>query len=163
MNDNVLEKKTYTIEQLQSFSETKFFQLQDLIETNITSQLVTLFINHTVVIKDVVDVGFLCTESNEGKTFIHGFIDIYDRIKNERLYNKNSGTNGKQIMKNDNIADILIRSNIVINVLKLNVLNFVLDETGEQALHNKYVIEIYTDWHTQLHHKDQQFFEYLFA
>lgn len=156
MNQLLLEKKIWSFEKLMEEIEEKgTLYLDDLVDTEIGRHLFTLFINHTVVIKDVEELIFLMYED---KDYIHGIVDVYDRILREKLYNR-----GRLKIENDHIADLVVRSNLVINVLKLEVDNFIQDAPGQSiALHNKYLIEIYTDWHTQLHHKDQEFFHLFF-
>ncbi|WP_062105500.1 hypothetical protein [Bacillus niameyensis] len=156
MEQRLLEKKKYTFEELsERISERGTLFLQDLLKTDINGRLYTLFINHTLVLRDVEELSLI---SYEDKNYIHGIVDVYDRVLREKLYNSSNTR-----IENDQIADIVIRSNIVINVLELGVANFIQQGPEESiALPNKYLIEIYTDWHTQMHHKDQEFFHLFF-
>lgn len=155
--NRLIEKKKYTYEQLLSLIEEKqTLYLEHLIDTNIEDSYFTVFFNHSLVIKDVEQLMFMTYD----KQYIHGIIDVYDRIQREKLYNLDN----LQMMENDHIADIIIRSDIVINVMKLDLFNFILRGPNDRAtLHNKFLIEIYTDWHTQLHFKDNLFFKYFYA
>lgn len=159
-NNKLIEKKKYTYEELNALIDhqgTVF--LQDLIDTEVKNCLVTLFVNHTLVVKDVESLSFITYQDNVAYPFIHGIVDVYDRVLREQLYNASKDNTGPKFIENDNIADLVIRSNLVINVLELNVLNFIQEGIGNTiALENKYLIELYTDWHTQMHHKDNEFF-----
>lgn len=162
MKRRLLEKKRYTFDELQTLiTDNGTLHLQDLINTRLDDYFFTLFINHTVVIKDVVNLSFL--SYHDRPDFIHGIVDVYDRVIREELYNLAHFTGGPLYLENDHLTDIAIRSNIVINVLELNVSNFVQDSPGNSIpLFNKYLVELYTDWHTQLHFKDQEFFKLFF-
>lgn len=159
----VIEKKMYKFEELELLiNEQKNISLQDLVETDLKG-LYTIFFNQRLVIKDVEDITLFIAQSRDTKTFIHGIIDIYDRMEKERLFNNQAASNGVKIIENDNIADLIICSNLVINVLELNVSNFIQDKPNNTiALHNRYLVELYTDWNTQLHFKEGEFFKYLF-
>jgi len=156
----LLEKKKFAFEELENkVAERGVLSIQDLLETK-ANPLYTLFINHTLVIKDVEDLTFIAYED---KNFIHGIVDVYDRVLREKMFNTPSHETGPKKIENDHIADIVIRSNLVLNVLELNVSNYIQHAPGESiALQNKFLIELYTDWHTQLHHKENEFVKYFF-
>ncbi|MEG6615983.1 hypothetical protein V6C27_06010 [Peptococcaceae bacterium 1198_IL3148] len=163
MKQKLIEKKKYTFEDLNSLiNNSGTILLQDLLETDLKDCLSTIFVNHTLVVRDVVDISFITYQDKADYPFIHGIVDVYDRVLRENLYNSKEDTSPKFIA-NDHLADIAIRSNLVINVLELNVLNFIQQDNGNTlALKNKYLIELYTDWHTQMHHKDNEFFRLFF-
>lgn len=164
MGQELLEKKKYRFEEFHSLIlEKGTVFLQDLIDTKIEDQLFTLFINHSVVIRDVVNLSFISYENKTEKPFIHGIADVYDRVLREKLYNGHQDKMKHATIENDHLADMVIRSNVVINVLDLNVANFIQKGPGDSvALVNKYLIELYTGWHTQLHHRDREFFQLFF-
>lgn len=168
MKHQLIEKKKFRFEELVNrISNNGTLFLQDLIDISIKDQLFTLFINHTVVIKDVVDLSFITYGIDDGKKeedpFIHGIVDIYDRVQLERKYSSEKDPTKPIYIENDHVADIVVRSNIVINVLDLNVANFIKENCEESiALNNKFLIELYTDWHTQMHFKEQTYFQYFF-
>ncbi|MDQ0252766.1 hypothetical protein J2S74_000138 [Evansella vedderi] len=157
----LLEKKKYSFEKLlNTVSEKGSLDLQDLIETEVDEHLYTLFVNHTLVIRDVENLSLI---TYEDKPFIHGIVDVYDRVLREKLYNSSQPDNGPKTMENDQLVDIVIRSNLVINVMELNVLNFIQQAPGDSiGLPNKYLIELYTDWNTQMHYKENVFFNLFF-
>lgn len=160
MGQKLLEKKKFSLEELRAkISQRGTVYLQDLIETEIGSHLFTMFVNHTLVVRDVQDFSLI---GYDDKSFIHGIVDVYDRVLREKLYNSSEG-NGTKRIENDHLADIVIQSNLVINVIELNVSNYIQCAPGESvALKNKYLVELYTDWHTQRHYKEDEFFKLFF-
>lgn len=158
VNQRLLEKKKYSFEELISLiSQNGTVYLQDLVESELEGDLHTLFLNHSFVIRDVEELSFITYEDH---TYIHGIIDVYDRVFREKLYNSDN----PRFIANDPIADMIIRSNVVINVIELNVSNYIQEKRGKLIpLKNKYLVEIYTDWHTQMHHMENKFFKYFFA
>lgn len=157
INNSLLEKKRYTYEELVAqIQEKETIYLQDLVDTKIDGHLQTIFMNHSLVIKDVEGVSLIMYDD---ETYIHGIIDVYDRVIREALYNSAN----PNVIENDHIADIIIRSDIVINVIELNEENYIQESAEEIiTLPNKFLIEIYTDWHTQMHFKDNEYARYFF-
>lgn len=155
MNKRLVEKKLYSFQELVVELNNKgTIYLSDLLETPVSGNLVTLFVNHSTVIRDVAEVNLM----KEGDSFIHGIVDVYDRVQREKTHNSSQNK-----ILNDNIADIVIKSDIVLNVLKLGVMNFIMEEKDkESALYNEYLIELYTDSHIQHHYLNNQFFELFF-
>lgn len=155
VNNSLLEKKKYTFEELVTRIDKKgVIILQDLVDTDIDGHLQTIFMNHSLVIKDIEGLSMTMYDD---ENFIHGIIDVYDRMLREELYNSDN----PDVIENDHIADIIIRSDIVINVIELNTENYIQDSPKELiTLPNKFLIEIYTDWHTQMHFKDNEYARY---
>lgn len=155
VNNSLLEKKNYTFEQLvAAIDEHETLYLQDLLDTEIDGHLSTLFMNHTLVIKDVENISFITYDDD---IYIHGIIDVFDRVQREERYNAHRPT----IIANDHLADIIVRSDIVMNVIELQTESYI-QESAEDilTLPNTFLIEIYTDWHTQMHFKDNEYARY---
>ncbi|MGO4889622.1 hypothetical protein ACJ2A9_17895 [Anaerobacillus sp. MEB173] len=158
MRGRLLEKQKYNFEDLNTFiSQKGSINLKDLVETDIDGHLCTLFVNHTLIVKDVEGLALIKYDDIE---FIHGVVDVYDRVLRENLYNFSMDDTSSKSIENAHIADIIIQSNLVINVIELNTANHIQHAPGETiALENKYLIELYTGWHTQLHHREHEFFK----
>lgn len=159
--NHLIEKVNYPYEQLvEEITPTRTLQLQDLVKTNLDGHLFTLFINHTLVVRDVENIMFIFHEDDN---FIHGIVDVYDRVLREKMFNSTEPEGEVRQIKNDHLADIVIQSDIVINVQQLGVYNFIQRTSDDMAaLKNEYLIEIYTDWHTQFHFKENEFFRLFF-
>lgn len=154
-NNSLLEKKKYTFEQLlAAIDEHDTLYLQDLLDTDIDGHLSTIFMNHTLVIKDVENISFITYDDD---LYIHGIIDVFDRVQREEHYNlENPDT-----IINDHLADVIVRSDIVINVIELHTENYIQESVDDiLTLPNTFLIEIYTDWHTQMHFKENEYAKY---
>lgn len=70
-------------------------------------------INHTLVVKDVVNLSFLSYKDTP--EFIHGIVVVYDRVIREELFNTRRNTGGPFLLK-------MIILQILLSVLILSLM-----------------------------------------